>query len=155
IGWEYRVRQRWGKRPTHEEYVARFPRHRPELPRTLARIDAELAAEFGKRAGNADEGRPAAALASKPAPSITGVPPMGQPITSIASLIDTIRRLQLLPLEQVNELNSGPGRCTEPRALARELLQRGWLTPYQVNQLLQGNGASLVLGPYIMQERLG
>src|SRR6185295_10149681 len=34
------------------------------------------------------------------------------------------------------------------RALAKELMQRGWLTVYQVNQLFQGNARDLVLGPY-------
>ena len=28
---EYRVRQRWGDRPSHEDYLKRFRRHAPEL----------------------------------------------------------------------------------------------------------------------------
>src|SRR5262249_33547527 len=31
----------------------------------------------------------------------------------------------------------------------------GWLTPYQANQLLPGRGQELVLGSYILLERLG
>src|SRR5262245_52714369 len=46
IGEEYRVRQHWGDRPGHAEYLARFPQHGAKLRDTLARIDAELAAEF-------------------------------------------------------------------------------------------------------------
>ena len=42
-----------------------------------------------------------------------------------------------------------------PRALAGELIRRGWLTPYQVNQLLQGRGRDLLLGSYVLLERLG
>src|SRR5581483_8026554 len=42
-----------------------------------------------------------------------------------------------------------------PQALGRELLQRGWLTPYQANLLLQGRGSDLVLGSYVLLERLG
>ena len=40
-------------------------------------------------------------------------------------------------------------------ALVRELVGRDWLTPYQANQLLAGRGAALVLGPYLVLERLG
>src|SRR5439155_14941622 len=47
---EYRVRQRWGDRPGHAEYVGRFPRRGPELLGALARVDAELAAESARRA---------------------------------------------------------------------------------------------------------
>src|SRR5271156_6292017 len=46
-------------------------------------------------------------------------------------------------------------RYSDPRVLARQLIERGWLTAYQANQLLQGRGADLVLGPYIILERLG
>ena len=41
------------------------------------------------------------------------------------------------------------------RELARQLVQRGWLTPYQVNQLLLGRAAELILGSYVLLERLG
>jgi tRNA A-37 threonylcarbamoyl transferase component Bud32 len=45
VGEEYRVRQRWGDRPDHAEYVARFPAFATELPRELGEVDAELADE--------------------------------------------------------------------------------------------------------------
>src|SRR5207302_516711 len=35
------------------------------------------------------------------------------------------------------------------------LLQRGWLTAYQINQLFAGKGAILVLGQYVLLERIG
>ena len=43
----------------------------------------------------------------------------------------------------------------DPRALARLLVQRGWLTPYQVNQLFLGRGVRLLLGSYVLLELLG
>ncbi len=43
IGEEYRVRQRWGDRPGHAEYLSRFPIQAPRLRTTLAAIDDELA----------------------------------------------------------------------------------------------------------------
>jgi serine/threonine protein kinase len=44
---------------------------------------------------------------------------------------------------------------TDPRSFARELLQRNVLTAYQVNALFTGKADQLVVGPYIIQERLG
>lgn len=41
---EYRVRHRWGDRPGHDEYLARFGPRRPGLSEMLARTDGELAA---------------------------------------------------------------------------------------------------------------
>jgi WD40 repeat protein/tRNA A-37 threonylcarbamoyl transferase component Bud32 len=46
-------------------------------------------------------------------------------------------------------------RFPEARALAGELIRRGWLTPYQVNQLFAGRGGDLLLGNYVLLERLG
>src|SRR5207245_2837036 len=53
-------------------------------------------------------------------------------------------------------LTQGPdSRFPDARALARELVQRGWLTPFQVNQLFLGRGQDLLLGSYVLLERLG
>jgi serine/threonine protein kinase len=76
-------------------------------------------------------------------------------ITSVASLLDALRQYRLLEREQLDEAAQMQARCPEPRALARELIQRGWLTPYQINQLLQGRGSDLMLGSYVLLERLG
>ena len=47
ISEEYRVRHRWGDKPTHQEFLARFPEHSAYLPATLKRIDKEFIVEFG------------------------------------------------------------------------------------------------------------
>src|SRR5262249_38218576 len=44
---EYRVRQRWGDRPGHAEYAARFAGH-AAVRQALADIDHELATETGR-----------------------------------------------------------------------------------------------------------
>jgi serine/threonine protein kinase len=77
------------------------------------------------------------------------------PITSTGSLMQELRDLQLLEEGQLQELNGHVRSCPEARLLARHLLQRGWLTAYQVNQLLQGRGAGLLFGSYVLLERLG
>ncbi|MBY0522718.1 MAG: protein kinase [Gemmataceae bacterium] len=77
------------------------------------------------------------------------------PIETATSLVDTLRQLQLLEPAQLAELSQSAARFADPSALAKELLQRSWLTPYQVNQLLQGKGNELVLGQYVLLERIG
>ena len=39
---EYRVRQRWGDRPSHQEYTDKFPNRAPVLSRALKAVDARL-----------------------------------------------------------------------------------------------------------------
>jgi serine/threonine protein kinase len=72
------------------------------------------------------------------------------------SLLEALRRCRLLDGEQLREVAEvlSP-HFPEPRALARELLQRGWLTAYQANQLLQDRGDNLLLGSYLLLERVG
>lgn len=73
--------------------------------------------------------------------------------TSSNPLLDVIRALRLLDSEQLKQLASAT--ITDPKSLAKDLIQRGWLTPYQANQLLTGQGHELVLGSYVLMERLG
>lgn len=76
-------------------------------------------------------------------------------IDTVAALADALAKNRLLEAAQFTEMARWQARFHDPRALARELLGRGWLTPYQINQLFQGNGRDLVLGSYILLERLG
>jgi serine/threonine-protein kinase len=78
------------------------------------------------------------------------------PITTSVDLVELLRRHPLLGPDQLNEIaGSLQTQFAEPRALARELVRRDWLTPFQVNQLLQGRGDTLVLGSYVLLEKLG
>src|SRR5688572_952930 len=76
-------------------------------------------------------------------------------IDSIAKLIEALRDSKLLDAAQLEEVSGMQARFADTRGLARELLQRGWLTPYQINQIVQGHGKDLVLGAYRLTERLG
>src|SRR6516165_4024610 len=76
-------------------------------------------------------------------------------IDTVAALSDALTKNRLLDAAQFTQMARWQARFLDPRALARELLGRGWLTPYQINQLFQGNGRDLVLGSYILLERLG
>jgi eukaryotic-like serine/threonine-protein kinase len=77
-------------------------------------------------------------------------------IHSTGSLIDSLRSFRLISAEQYQELLSyTPGKGTDPRPLAKRLVQRGWLTVYQMNQLFAGNGKQLAIGSYRVLDRLG
>ncbi len=76
--------------------------------------------------------------------------------TTTAAFVDALRRHHLLEPAQLDEIvRTLQIRFAEPRLLARDLLQRGWLTAFQANHLLQGKGAELVLGSYVLLDKLG
>jgi WD40 repeat protein/formylglycine-generating enzyme required for sulfatase activity/tRNA A-37 threonylcarbamoyl transferase component Bud32 len=77
-------------------------------------------------------------------------------LASVSDLVRLLRKHHLLAPAQLEEVTRDlSAHFTDPRALAKELLQRGWLTAYQINQVFKGRGADLVLGPYLLLERLG
>jgi WD40 repeat protein/serine/threonine protein kinase len=76
-------------------------------------------------------------------------------LSPVATFIESLRTSDLLPAAKLDEAAREAVRIKDSRMLAKSLLQRGWLTPYQANQLVQGRGADLILGPYILLERLG
>ncbi len=74
---------------------------------------------------------------------------------TLPSFVEQLRAFQLLTEEQGQYLAQRGLSFADAQALARELIRRDWLTPYQANQLLLGKGENLVLGPYRLLERLG
>lgn len=77
-------------------------------------------------------------------------------IETAISLAEAVCELGLLDAVQADMLvNDLAARYPHPRDLARHLLQTEWLTAFQVNQILQGRGRHLRLGPYVLLERIG
>ncbi len=76
-------------------------------------------------------------------------------IDSVAELLDLLRDTGWLPRQHLDEIDRRRDEFDEPRSLARELVLRGWATPFQINELFLGRGRQLVLGPYVLAERLG
>jgi serine/threonine protein kinase/WD40 repeat protein len=77
-------------------------------------------------------------------------------IVSASAFLADLEELQIFSLAQMEEVRRLPqASADEGRALARELIDRDWLTPFQANQLLQGRGKELLLGPYLLLERIG
>jgi serine/threonine protein kinase/WD40 repeat protein len=76
-------------------------------------------------------------------------------IASVTDLIKLLSEWHLLESRHVAELPALQGRFATAEALAKELVKRGWLTAYQVNEIFLGRGANLLLGSYVLLERLG
>ncbi|OAI54819.1 hypothetical protein AYO44_03080 [Planctomycetaceae bacterium SCGC AG-212-F19] len=71
------------------------------------------------------------------------------------NLVEELRASDLLDTAQVAELAELGPQYTDPRALAWHILERGWVTTHQINQLILKRTASLFHGPYVVLDRLG
>ncbi len=77
-------------------------------------------------------------------------------VDTVAAFIEVLREKRLLAPDQLDELDRVlRSRFSDVRTLAKYLVQRGWLTVYQVNQILVGRAQELVYGPYLIRDRLG
>jgi serine/threonine-protein kinase len=77
------------------------------------------------------------------------------PAATLARLVDALSQSALLTSEQCASLLELQQACRGARELAREVLRRGWLTAYQMNQVARGRARDLMLGSYTILERLG
>ncbi len=76
-------------------------------------------------------------------------------VSNIA-LVDTLQHTKLLTESQLDKVRRYMrGRLTDAQTLARAMLKQGWLTDYQMDQLLLGKGHQLVIGPYQVLDQLG
>src|SRR5262245_61420019 len=92
---------------------------------------------------------------TEPAPPLVGTEPSLHPARPpVSALLDVMRRLGLLSTERLAEAER-LAASGDAEALCRELHRREWLTPLQVNRLLQGQGDTLSVGGYVLLERLG
>src|SRR5438105_3727099 len=76
-------------------------------------------------------------------------------LDSSKNLVDILRQFALLDPEQLAQLPNLAQSRPEARDLAKLLVQHGWLTVFQINQLLAGRGKDLVVGAYHVLDRLG
>jgi serine/threonine protein kinase len=78
------------------------------------------------------------------------------PANARPPLLDQLRDSGLLQPAQLEELARLPEAADpEPKALARQVFQRGWLTRFQITQVAQGRTRDLRIGPYLLLDRLG
>lgn len=76
-------------------------------------------------------------------------------MTTTAAFVETLRYCGLLEAKQLHEISPATRKTSDPRPLARHLVEQGWITTFQANQLLRGQGQQLVLGSYVLLEKLG
>jgi serine/threonine protein kinase len=71
-------------------------------------------------------------------------------------LLDALRRCHLLGKAQLDAVarRLDDGRA-DPQEVTSELLRRGWLTAYQVNLLVAGRADELLLGSFVVLDRIG
>jgi serine/threonine-protein kinase len=74
-------------------------------------------------------------------------------IPNAPALLDALRSGALLGPAQLAEAEAVAPRGR--RAVARLLLERGWLTPFQLHHVRRGRARALAVGPYLLLDRLG
>jgi hypothetical protein len=102
------------------------------------------------------QGEPDPVRGAPPLPPRAEAAESSPAMDSVPAFLQLVRRSQLLNTEQLNEVKVHwlPG-LRDAQVLAERLIQRGWLTPYQVDQIFEGQDRSLVLGPYLLLDLLG
>jgi serine/threonine-protein kinase len=77
-------------------------------------------------------------------------------IASVGCLVEVLGRYHLLETDQLAELTCiVQSLPNNPVALAGELLHRRWLTAFQISRIFRGCASGLVLGHYVLLDRLG
>jgi serine/threonine protein kinase len=140
VAWELKLRRDLEPDLRLDEYLQRFPHFGSEL---LSGLDA---------LGATRADRP---LPETPAETKRTGEALENALSSTRSVIEAIRSLPLLSGDDLEQLTALQERCPGPQQLGDELVRGGWLTAFQVGRLLQGRGRELVLGPYVILERLG
>jgi eukaryotic-like serine/threonine-protein kinase len=70
-------------------------------------------------------------------------------------MFDLLRGGPILRPEELRALEALRGRVRSPSELLRVVLKRGWLTAYQAQELFAGRGPELLLGEFVVLEKLG
>jgi formylglycine-generating enzyme required for sulfatase activity/tRNA A-37 threonylcarbamoyl transferase component Bud32 len=76
-------------------------------------------------------------------------------LASAAGFVEVLRALPLLTAAQQAQVAGLQQQFPDVKALAQELIRRGWLTVFQANQLARGKGHELVLDRYVLLDLLG
>jgi serine/threonine-protein kinase len=142
ISLEFEQRRRKEHVPTlRAEILGRFPAHRRALVAAFDRLQAE-----DETGTEIQEVRVLAAQAR----TATDAP---QTVAELVTLLREGHFLKQVHLDKVTrDLQHRFGQADE---LRRELVRWGWLTPYQAEEMAQGRGPGLLVGPYVLLEPLG
>jgi serine/threonine-protein kinase len=77
-------------------------------------------------------------------------------ISTSDSFVKALGQVPVLDSAQLEAVSQElAAKYGEPKRLAAELVKRGWLTAYQARYVLAGQPQALVLGPYLLIDRIG
>ncbi len=76
-------------------------------------------------------------------------------LNTVTDLLTSIRSLHLLEPAQLDKVAAVQAKIPEPQALLKKLVSQGWLTAFQARTLYAGRGNELLLGSYVMIDKLG
>jgi len=77
-------------------------------------------------------------------------------LKQLVTFLDAIRVSCLLKPAQIEQITSWiTDDSPDPQAIAREIVQRGWLTAFQVKLFWKNRGGELFLGQYVLLDKLG
>jgi serine/threonine protein kinase len=76
-------------------------------------------------------------------------------ITTVPKLVKILIESRLLNSSQVEQLSQTQHQFPEPIGLASDVVRRGWLTRYQIEQLGRGRPEDLFIGSYVLLEPVG
>jgi WD40 repeat protein/serine/threonine protein kinase len=138
---EYRVRHRFGDRPSAEQYLQRFPAQAARLERAFAEQDLLLSQAMGQVA---------------PSRGAKGVRSIAE--LSRVQLIERLVESGLMSADQVATFETtvaDGGSGDDGRTLLAHLVDAGRLTPFQAQAIGQGQTKGMVLGEYVLLDKLG
>lgn len=74
----------------------------------------------------------------------------------LTTFLEALRQSEVLPLDRWQAISQWAKETrVDAQSVAKELVQRGWMTVYQVKQVWKGYGNELVLGQYLLLDKLG
>jgi hypothetical protein len=77
-------------------------------------------------------------------------------LTSVDVLIDSLREIKLLRTEQLDRLvKEIAPQFEDIQELAKHIVRLGWITLYQAKKILSGHAQDLVLGNYVIIDKIG
>lgn len=72
-----------------------------------------------------------------------------------SSLLTSLQHLDLFEPHQLTKVEAILSETPDPPTAIRQLVRHGYLTPFQANLVNQGKAAQIIVGPYVLLERLG
>jgi WD40 repeat protein len=97
---------------------------------------------------------PTVAVGSRPSEAFSVLAEL--PGDTIEDVVRALGETALLePAQREELLRRLQPRFSDPRALLQQLLEWGWVTPFQIAHLADGDPRELVVGSYVVLDRLG